>query len=314
MPSVVARLSRPIMKSVLAATLKAGDPADTQRRSFERVCALLPSARGTNSEGVNLEYCGALRIVPKKLQAALYAVEASGSHDKRALLYFHGGAYVVGSAGAYSSFLSHYAKKLNCLVLAVDYRLAPEHPHPAGLTDALSGWRYLLEQGYRPENIIIAGDSAGGGLSSSLVLKLKQEQQTLPGAVFLISPWVDLGLSGPSVTERADREAMIGFAWLQESAAFYMGGGDVDDPLLSPLFGEMEAWPPVLIHVGSDEILYDDSTRLAVQLQMAGNDVSIVDWAGMWHVFHILAPILPEANRAIDDSAKWMRSKLNYVA
>ncbi len=222
------------------------------------------------------------------------------------LLYLHGGGYTQGSVRTHAIMVDYLAKRASVRAFVLEYRLAPEHPFPAAIEDAQAAFDGLCET-YAPENIFVAGDSAGGGLSLALMLHLKQQGKALPGGLALFSPWTDLTASGNSVTEREARDPMITGKELTHHAQHYLGKEKADHPLISPLFGDYAGAPPMLIQIGSEEVLYDDSTRLATRAQEAGVKVELQVWEGMPHV-HQIALFLPEAKRALRDTAKFFTS------
>jgi acetyl esterase/lipase len=184
-------------------------------------------------------------------------------------------------------------------LLAIDYRLAPEHPFPAALEDALSAYHWLLNRGVASQNIAIGGDSAGGGLTLSTTVSLHAAGEPLPAALFLLSPWTDLTFSGESLKTRARVDPVFRGGGGSGFAPAYAKGHDPADPLISPIFADLHGLPPTLIHVGDEEILLSDSTRIAENLKAAGVDTSLEVWCDMWHVFQSAAPWIPEAVQAV---------------
>lgn len=229
---------------------------------------------------------------------------------ERALLYLHGGAYVFGTIDTHKSLIAQIAKASDIKILAIEYRLAPENPFPAALTDALIAYKYLLENGYQPQNIFFAGDSAGGGLTLATLIALRDRQLPLPAKAIFLSPWTDLTLSGNSIKAFADKDPIIVEYWLDQAAEFYTQQASTprQHPLVSPLFADMHGLPPLLIQVSSEEMLLDDSTRLAERAQQAGVSVTLEVWEGMVHVWHVLYTVLPEAKRAIARIAEFIKN------
>jgi acetyl esterase/lipase len=195
-------------------------------------------------------------------------------------------------------------------VLLIDYRLAPEHPFPAAVEDAGKAYQWLLASGIAPEQIVIGGDSAGGGLALSTLLWLRERDVALPGATVLISPWLDLALTGPSLHTRAEVDPLCSIEGLRLAASYYLGSTDAKTPLASPLYGDLHGLPPLLIQVGDHEILLSDSTRLAEKAKAAGVDVSLEIWNEMWHVWHGWAATLPEAQQAIERIGAFIQQQL----
>ena len=216
----------------------------------------------------------------------------------RGVLYFHGGGYLLGSLNTHAELMGRIARACRAPVLGIEYRLAPEHPHPAAVDDAVASYDRLLESGISADRIVIAGDSAGGGLTLACLLALKQQGKPQPAGAVLLSPWTDLTGSGDSVSTRADVDPMISAKGLKQTAELYHGTTDPADPLVSPLFGDLRGLPPMLIQVGDFEILLDDSTRLAERANAQGVDVDLEIYDDAFHVFQNL-PGLPESADAL---------------
>lgn len=219
------------------------------------------------------------------------------------ILYLHGGAYNIGSTKSHRNLTSHLAKASEATILLLDYRLAPEHPYPAALTDAVKAYKWLIDCGHLAEDIVIVGDSAGGGLAVATALSLKDEGLQMPRALGLISPWADMTMSGESVKSKADLDPMIRKDWLDAMINNYATDLPPDSPLCSPIYADLEGLPPVYIQVGSDEILLDDAVRLAQRIESSGGRVNLDVWEDMWHVWHFQAGLIPEANKAIEEMA-----------
>ena len=182
------------------------------------------------------------------------------------VLYLHGGGYVIGSCNTHRALVSHLAGRTGLPILVVDYRLAPEHAYPAALDDALIAYEWLLTQGFAADRIVVAGDSAGGGLTLATLLALRDRGRPLPALGVPISPWTDLTLSGPSMTAMADHDPMVTRVGLQRMADWYVAGADPPTPLVSPLFSDPTGLPPLLIHVGDVEVLRDDAVAFAARV------------------------------------------------
>jgi epsilon-lactone hydrolase len=228
----------------------------------------------------------------------------------RVILYLHGGGYVVGSIDGYRMLCGLMAQTLQTNLLIPEYRLAPEQPFPAAMKDALTIYRWLLGQGYRSENIIIAGDSAGGGLSVATVLALRTAGEPLPAAVVCLSPWADLTHQGQSHHTQAQAEVVLKTEVLKEWALCYTDAANLINPLVSPVYADFHSFPPLLIQVGSEEILLDDARTLAEKAQAAGVDVTLKVWDGLWHVWHALGDLIPENQRAFKEIGQFVHSRL----
>lgn len=237
-------------------------------------------------------------------------VDPAGGATDRAVLYLHGGGYVAGSIDSHRNLTGHLAQAMGCRVLALDYRLAPEHPHPAPVEDAVAAYRWLLDQGFTPDHLMVAGDSAGGGLAVGALVALRDAGVALPAVAVPISPLVDLEGTGESMTTRADADPMVSKALLEQMVAMFIGEGDRRDPLAAPLHADLSGLPPLLIHVGDAEVLLDDATRLAAKAEAAGVDVTLEVWPEMVHVWHASAGYVPESDRAIARIAEFSRPRL----
>lgn len=230
------------------------------------------------------------------------------STDATTLYYLHGGGYSIGSVNTHATMVSAIARAAKARAFAIDYRLAPEHPFPAALDDALAGYRWLLEQGIDPKTIVVGGDSAGGGLAASLLLALREAGDPMPAGVVLLSPWTDLTGSGESQKTRADLDPMIpAFEGVSPMAEWYLGGRPANDPMISQIFADLHGLPPILVHVGDHEVLLSDSTRYAEKAKAAGVDVTLKVWDEMIHVFQFF-PMLPEGQQAIKEIGEWIQA------
>ncbi len=232
-----------------------------------------------------------------------------GARTDRYVLHFHGGGYTFGSAPLYRDFAWRIGAATRACVLYFDYRLAPEHPFPAAVEDASRAYRWLADR-VDPHRIVFLGDSAGGGLAFATAYKLRDEGFSLPCAVVALSPWTDLALTGESLRSNAKADPIMNVARLPSFAKHYLGGADPRHPYASPLYGDAKGLPPVLIQVGSDEILRDDSVRMAAKLHGAGRDVKIEIWPRMPHAWQLYARILPEGRQAIVRVGEFLQDKL----
>jgi len=230
-------------------------------------------------------------------------VSASGNSERATILYLHGGSYVLGSIATHRALAARVAAACDATTLLIDYRLAPEHPFPAAVDDAVGAYRWLLARGIDPGRIVVAGDSAGGGLAAATLVALRDAGDPLPAAAGLLCPWVDLEGTGRSLAANADADPMVDRDGLTRAAAAYLGGADPRTPLAAPLHADLGGLPPMLIQVGTKEALLDDSVRFAARARAAGVDVQLEQWDDMIHVWHAFAPLLPEANAAIRQAA-----------
>jgi acetyl esterase/lipase len=233
---------------------------------------------------------------------------APGARADGVILYLHGGGYVSGSPRTHRALIGHLARHARARVLALDYRLAPEHAYPAALEDAWAAYWWLLQQEIAPARIVVAGDSAGGGLALALLLALRDAGAPLPAGGICFSPWVDLALTGGSLHKNALTD-YINVDILQATAAMYLGGHDARDPLVSPLYGDLRGLPPLLVQVGSAELLYDDGRRLAQRARRAGVDVQFDVFRGMVHVFQFMYLIEPKSRQAVQAAARFARKQ-----
>ena len=233
-------------------------------------------------------------------------IVAPGAAPDRVILYLHGGGYVMGSINTHRAMIARISRAAQAKALALDYRLAPEHPFPAAVEDATAAYRWLLAQGYKPGRIIIAGDSAGGGLTVAALLAIREAKLPMPAGAVSISPWTDLEGTGESIRTRAAKDVMVTQDNLAQSARQYYGANDPKNPLISPVHADFRGLPPMLIHVGDAEILLDDATRLAERARAAGVKVELEVWDEMPHVWHVFAKILPEGQQAIDKIGKFV--------
>jgi epsilon-lactone hydrolase len=222
-----------------------------------------------------------------------------GTTSEQVILYWHGGAYVMGSMLSYRPQQARVARFTGARILLVDYRLAPEHPFPAAIEDACTSYRWLLEHNTKPEQIILMGDSAGGGLSVALILALRTEGLPLPAAVVCLSPWFDLACTGDSLRTRAKADLFLTPQELQQAATAYLGTTDPYTPLASPLYADLRGLPPLFLQIGTNDILLDDSLRLAERARKAGVQVELEVWQHMPHVWQMAGRLLPEARQAM---------------
>lgn len=275
---------------------------DEHRARYRKLGAMMPVPAGVTVEGVDLGGVAAERLVP------------DGADDGAVVVYLHGGGYCIGGPDTHRPLCAHLALALRCPVVVLDYRLAPEHPHPAAVDDAVAAVRALRAGGADPARLAVAGDSAGGGLTAVTSLVLRDAGEPVPAAAVLISPWTDVEGGSASYTSRADIDPFVFPESLAEMREWYLGGHDPADPLVSPLRADLSGMPTTLIHVGDHERLLDDATGIGDRLAAAGVDVTVEVWPEMVHVWHFFAGRVPEADDAIAAIARWLRPRLSLGA
>lgn len=269
-----------------------------QRENFENIVAVFPPA-----EGVTIESADA-GGVPAEW------IAADGASDERVLCYLHGGGYCIGSANTHRNLAAHLSRTSGARVLNVDYRLAPEHAFPAAVEDATAAYRWLRSEGYDPGAMAIGGDSAGGGLTIATLVALRDAGDPLPAAAVVLSPWVDLEITGESATTKADDDPIIHPDGLKQYADAYLAGQEARTPLASPLYADLSGLPPLLIHVGGREVLLDDSRRLADRARDAGVDVALDVSDEMIHIWHFFAGLFPEADESVAELGEFLKQHL----
>ncbi len=234
---------------------------------------------------------------------------AENAEPGRTVLYLHGGGYVFGSPKSHRAFTYALAKTAQAEVFSLDYRMAPEHPFPAAVDDAVAAYEWLLGTGCDPAKIVIGGDSAGGGLALALLLSIKARGLPNPAGGLLLSPWTDLATTGVSLDENEKSDAMFKKVYIVEGAKRYLAAADPKAPLASPLYADLTGLPPMLIFVSDSEVLRDDSTRLQESLTAAGVQSKLVIEKGLIHVWPIFPGRFPEAMQSIRDAAEFIREK-----
>ncbi len=230
--------------------------------------------------------------------------------DKKLILYLHGGAYVMGCCATHRQLVSHIARAAGVRALLPEYRLAPENPFPAAVEDAVGIYRTLLAGDYAAKDIVIAGDSAGGGLTMATLLSLRDAGDPLPAAACLLSPWLDLAATGETMVTNAHKDPWFKPEDMPFVAGYYCNEDQFRNPLASPVYGDLAGLPPICIQVGGDEILLSDSVRAAQKVEEAGGEVELEIWPGMWHVFQIFVRQMPESGAAIHKLGAYIRSSL----
>ena len=260
---------------------------DDDRLSYERIMSTLPLDDDIETERVGVNGIPAEWII------------APESQENRVILYLHGGGYLFGSARTHRVMLAHMARAAKARVLALDYRLAPEIPFPAPVEDSVSAYRWLLAEGISAKKMVIGGDSAGGGLAVAALVALRAVGEPMPAAGVCISAWTDMESTGQSHTTNAESDPSVSKERLLKIAKVYLDGKEPTAPLASPIHADLTGLPPLLLQVGSIEVLLDDSTLLKSRAKAAGVSVEMEVWDDMPHVWHHYAPILPEARKAI---------------
>jgi epsilon-lactone hydrolase len=229
--------------------------------------------------------------------------------SRRTIYYLHGGAYVACSPETHRAFTSALSRVANARVFALDYRLAPEHRFPAAVEDAVAGYHWLLDQGVDPQEIVIGGDSAGGGLTVATLIALRDAGERLPRAAFVISPWADLACAGRSLDANDERDPMFYGAGVRWMAPVYLGGASPRDPLASPIYADLSKLPPLLIHVSDNEVLLDDSTRLADRAKQCGVNVDLRVWNDLPHAWPVFVAFrMPESFQALGEIVEFIRT------
>lgn len=271
----------------LAADAAALTYAEQREQSGQMISAMAPLPPDAKTEEVTLAGVPALRV------------EVPETEPQRAVLYLHGGGYVVGSVLSHRELGARIARAARARVLVLDYRMAPEAPHPAAVDDAVGAYRSLLDQGYTPENTVIAGDSAGGGLAVATLTALRDQGIPLPAAAVVLSPWVDLTLSGETFTSKATEDPVLTQENLRLWSGLYAADRDPAEPLISPLHADLSGLPPLLVQVGTAEMLLSDAERLVEKVRAAGGAVEYQPEEGLFHCYPLF-PLFPEAQQAVD--------------
>jgi len=272
---------------------------EAMREQFEQIAGLTKIPKDANCEPIDAVGVPAEWIsVPESI-------------DDHVVLYFHGGGYISGSINSHREYCVRIARASKTRVLLIDYRLAPEHRFPAALEDAMKVYQWLnSSEGIKPKNIIIAGESAGGGLTIATLIKLRDDQVELPIAGICLSPFMDLAVTGDSVKTKAEVDPIVTQANLEFCAKLYLGGENSRNPLASPLYADLKGIPPLYIQVGTAEILLDDSIRFADLAKAAGVKVSLELWDDMIHMFQMFAAMAPEGQDAINKIGEFILKSL----
>jgi acetyl esterase/lipase len=270
-----------------------------QRAGIDAMGAMLPPVEGFEAQPGNV--------------GVIKGEWVRGKHVRRtdaALLYLHGGGYAIGSPKSHRHMLGPLSIDSGLPIFAADYRLAPENPFPAAVDDGVAAYKGLLDSGIKPDHLAIAGDSAGGGLTIATLVAARDLGLPMPAAAVAISPWVDLSQGGESHRARAKRDPIVSKGGIDVMAAAYLAGADPKTPLASPLFADLKGLPPLLIQVGTEEALHDDSVALKARAEAAGVEVSFESWGGMIHVWHAFHPILSEGRDAIARAGAFLKRRI----
>ncbi len=285
----------------------AGRPAtaslEERRANFEAMAARFPVPEGVEIEDV--EFSAPQGHTLK----ARWVRPVKGADPRPRLLYLHGGAFILGSPASFTELGARLALSSGHDVLLPDYRLAPENPFPAALIDARAAYDWLLDQGAAP--IAIGGDSAGANLALAMAQSLIADKVQRPSALYCLSGYFDLTHTGDSIRTRGPKDVFVRPETMPMTAATHTGGADASDPRVSPLFGPMEGLPPILLQVGEEESLFDDSARVAQKCREAGVDVSFEEWPGMIHVWAFFGPMVDEAGEATDRAGAFLKAALD---
>jgi acetyl esterase/lipase len=273
----------------------------TMRAAFSELMAQVPVAPDIQQRSLEVGGVAGLEVT------------IEGSDAENVILYFHGGVYVIGSAAATVPLVGDLVRRTGASAITLDYRLAPEHPYPAAVEDARAAYLGLLDQGVAPDQIALAGESAGGGLAVALLLALREAGEPLPSCGYLMSPYVDLTLSGETLAAKQEVDPLLTPDGLQARVPDYVGGADPSDLLISPIFGDLRELPPLLIQVGSHEVLLSDALRLAARAAISDVPVTLEVTPGVPHVFQAYAGLLDEAGAALDRAADFLTAQLAHT-
>jgi epsilon-lactone hydrolase len=277
-----------------------GGDVQTLRAAFSELMAQVPVAPDVQQDPVEI---GGVAGVEVTIQ---------GNEAENVILYFHGGVYVIGSAAFSVPLVGDLVRRTGAKAITLEYRLAPEHPYPAAVEDARAAYEGLLAQGIPPAQIALAGESAGGGLAVATLLALREAGVPLPSCAYLMSPYVDLTLSGETLAEKREVDPILTPDGLRARVPDYVGGADASDPHISPIFGDLRGLPPLLIQVGSHEILLSDALRLAGRAAISDVAVTLDVTPGVPHVFQAYAGLLDEAGAALDRASDFLKAQLAH--
>jgi acetyl esterase/lipase len=295
-PRVPAALLRPGLRQLRRHVLNPDVPWTVQRRRLDGLMrtSLLPRGTVIDDRDLNGVRCE--------------AVAAAGAHPDPTVVHFHGGGYCIGSPLMARAWAAQLSGQAACRIVLPDYRLAPEHPHPAALDDAREVMKAVVAES-APGSVVVSGDSAGGGLALALLLALRNAGEEMPAGCMLLSPWLDLSADRRARPDLVRRDVLLSPGWLAACAAGYAGPAGRADPAISPLHAALAGLPPLLIQAGTDELLAPDAEQLASRAAAAGVDVTYTRWPRMWHDFVLQAGLVAAADSAVAQAA-WFTSKV----
>jgi len=276
----------------------AGSDVDEQRRLFRETASAQPLPADVTVAAAEL---GGIPVAE---------ITLDGIDARHVVLYFHGGVYVISDAFLAAGLASEVGRRTDAKVISVDYRLAPEHPYPAAVDDALAAYEALLDSGIGPSDIAFAGESAGGGLAIATMVNARDHGLPLPAAAFVMSPYVDLTLAGATIETKRDTDPLLSRELLEPRVADYVQGQDAALGLISPVFADLSGLPPLIIQAGSHEVLLDDAVRLAAQAATADVEITLEITPGVPHVFQGFSPMLDEAGVALDRAGHLLSAQL----
>jgi acetyl esterase/lipase len=289
------------LKQLTAAREGVSPSIDAQRQSFDAQHGAVLPAEDCEIAAFRSGQVRGERITPK------------GADKRKALIYHHGGGHMFGSPLSHRHLVSRLAKAAGVVAFNMEYRLAPEHPYPSALEDALAAYRYVSSEGFKPRNVVLGGESAGGNLTAALLLKLRAEHLEHPAGAYLLSPWLDLTQSGESYEARAPHDPMLTRAALERCSEAYRAGVSGDDPFVSPLMADLTGLPALFIQVGADEVLLSDSLDFTRRAALAGVEVQLQVWPEMVHAWPLFHPALPTAGLgAITEAGAWIARQLAH--
>ena len=299
--AVVNSVLRTVVKPFLSFTSFHPDKIHKRRPLLCGMAALLPVPRNIRISRITLGPIWAEWVDALKNEA---------DANDRVLLYLHGGGYIAGSPITHRNITMRLARYANCRVLAINYRKAPHYPYPYALEDSIQAYQWLMQEGYTPDRIMVAGDSAGGHLTMATLLAIRDKGLPNPAGAVCLSPWTDLTCRSESMRQNAGKDTIIPARRVRHAAKHFANGMPLDDARLSPLYADLNGLPPLMIHVGDGEVLLHDSTRLAEKAANQGVDVTLRVWKNAPHVFQLFAGVVPQSNWSLKEIAHFMRRQM----